>query len=129
MDKRQQHRISAVVNAIENIITVSSKVLDELKGGFYLRYDDTSNENNQPYCYAEKKISKAEEAFYKTRSTAEGLIKQNHDQIMIEFGTKYELFPVLDFSDEQLKGYFILHIFIDFFLISSYFINDDCYRI
>ena len=108
LDKRQQHRISAVSNAIENIITVSNKVLEDLKGGFYSRHYTKNSESI--YCYTDKKISDGEEAFYKTCSTAEGLIKRNHEQIMSEFGEKYELFPVLDFSDEQLKGYFILYI-------------------
>ena len=101
-DKRKQHRVAAIVSAIENIKVVSSYVMKQLSDKFY-----SENPSKEQFNYKERQLSEKEIDFYKTCQTADGIIKRNHQQIMIEYGEKYELFPLNNFNEEQLQGKFI----------------------
>jgi hypothetical protein len=104
--KRQQHRAAAIAKAVESIKVVSKDILKQLNDGFY-----TVNPCKEEFSYKERHLSEQEIEFYETCKTLEGVIHRNHQQIMIEYGEKYDLFPLNNFSEEQKQGKFTFPIY------------------
>ena len=108
VDKRKQNRAAALVSAIENIKAVSCGVIKDLKEKFY-----SESESKSEFNYKNRFLSESEIEFYTTCQDFKGIIERNRQQIEIEYGEKYNLFPLEDFNEEQLQGKLIFIIYLN----------------